>query len=52
MNDKIGPKERQVRELREQRDTSKKRRAPSPAELRDRIAEVKPAKKPNTRKRR
>ena len=41
MTDKIGPKERQVRELREQRAESKKRKGPSPSELRTKVANIK-----------
>ncbi len=41
MADKIGPKERQVRELREQRAEPKKRKGPSPSELRTKVANIK-----------
>ena len=42
MSDKVGPKEQQVRDLREQRETSKRRKVPTPSELRNEIAKIKP----------
>jgi hypothetical protein len=41
MTDKIGPKERQVRDLREQRAAAKRRKGPSPSELRAKVAIIK-----------
>lgn len=50
--EKIGPKERQVRELREQREAMRKgkRKTPSASELRQQIARIKPAKTIHRRK--
>jgi hypothetical protein len=42
MRDKVGPKEQQVRDLREQREAAKKRKPASPSELRREIAKIKP----------
>lgn len=51
MTDKIGPKERQVSELREQRAAAKKRKGPSPSELRVKVANIKQSHKITKRER-